>query len=175
MKKFSKLPLYLGLSVLVMSVLISVIKVGQTGNLTSQRTKAAVSGSSLELKFTSPNTVNVLFNSDKAIKGADAVIKYDKNKFRILSSTLRSGPSFITTGGVIDEALGTFSFSALATKDVLAGIIANFKVVTSGNLQQANGELTIQEGRGGSAVFDAKTVQNILNKTTGVKVNVVSK
>lgn len=175
MKTFTKIPLYLGLFVFVAAVLFSAIKVGEKGNLTSQRTRASTDNAMLELKFTSPDLVTVVLNSGKDVSGVDVAVKFDKSKIKILPSTLRSGSSFLTSGGVIDDNAGVFSFSALSRETMSKGIVGSFNIVPSGNLKTADSELSIVLGSDGSQVLDRASSQNILNSSSSVKVNIYSK
>lgn len=169
MKSIAKLPLYLGIAVFVISVLFSAIKVGERGILTSQGVKATIPKASLSLNFSSPNMISVLLNAEKEVAGIDAVIKFESGKINILPSTLQAGNSFITSGGTVDRSQGTFSFSALAKSPVSTGIVANFKIVPSKNLDKVQSELKFVEGTDGTAVIDKSTSQNVLYETSGVK------
>lgn len=174
MNKFAKLPLYLGLFVFVVAVLFSAIKVGERGNLTNQRSRATTSGASLSLKFTPPDLVSVVLNSEKEVAGVDVVVKFNKEKVAILPSTLRGSTAFSTTGGKVDSTNGTFAFTALAKTAVSSGIISSFNIqATKGN--QLLGEINFVGGEGGSAVIDKATSANILTTTTGVNLSSSSK
>lgn len=174
MNKFVKLPLYLGLFVFVVAVLFSAIKVGERGNLTNQRSKASTNGASLSLKYTPPDLISVVLNSDKEVAGVDVVVKFNKEKVIVLPSTLRGSAAFSTTGGKVDSANGTFSFTALAKTAATLGIISSFNIqATKGN--QLVGEINFVGGNDGSAVIDKATSANILTTTTGVNLNSPSK
>lgn len=175
MKLFTKLPLYLGLAVLVFSVLMATVKVGQQQSLTDQRTKAAASGASLSLNFTSPHLVSVMLASDIEVAGVDVTIKFDSSKLSILPSTLASSPSFLTTGGKVDDKEGTFSFSALGkTKTVTSGIVASF-VVNGKNVSKMDStEIHFVTANSQTAVLNLNE-QNILNQSTGVSLDLSTK
>lgn len=168
MKFAVKLPLYLGLAVLVFSVLISVIKVGNQQAFTSQKTRANVEGASLVLKYTSPNIVSVILSSDKEVTGTDVSLKFNADKIKVLPSTLHAGPNFVTSGGTMDEALGTFSFSAIAKKlPVTNAVVASFTILSKekGKIVDAD----IQFVGMTTTVIDKAEAKNILKETQGAK------
>lgn len=174
MQRFAKLPLYLGLFVFVVAVLFSAIKVGERGNLTSQRSKATTSGANLSLKYTHPHLISVILNSDKEVAGVDVVLKFNKEQVVILPSTLSGSNSFSTTGGKVDEKSGTFTFSALAKTKVTSGIIASFNIKGARG-GQVVGEINFLEGPDGSAVIESATKENILTSASGVNLSGSSK
>jgi len=174
MKDFTKLPLYLGLAVLVFSVLISVIKVGNQQAFTSGKTKANVAGATLVLKYTAPDVVSVILTSDKEVSGVDVSVKYNGNQINILPSSLTPGPLFITSGGTATDKSNVFAFSAIAKNTpVTAAVVANFTVVPKEGLNTANGD--IQFDSVGTAVVAKNSRQNILSNTQGVKFTIYSK
>lgn len=170
MRKFTKFPLYLGLFVLVVSVLISATKLGEERALTYQRTRAASSGATLTMRYLAPHLVSVLLKSEKKVAGVDVVIRYPQEKIAILPSSLTSGPSFITTGGAIDEKASTFSFSALV-KDtpVRSAIVATFSVQSKniGGGEWVN--LEFDTANGNTAVIEEEGSTNILTRADGVR------
>lgn len=172
MKIFKRLPLYLGLSMFVLSVLVSAVKIGEVKNLTYNRSRASVAGANLTMRFLLPDLVNVSLTSDKAVSGTDIVITFDREKIEILSSTLISGPAFITTGGVVDEENSTFSFSALPkTGDVRAGLIASFQVVPKDTSSEVSTGLEFLTGQGNTVVLEKDSGNNILTTAEGVTFN----
>lgn len=175
MKSFTKLPLYLGLAVLVFSVLMATVKVGQKQTLTDQRTKAAVTGATLSLNFTSPKLISVLLTSDAEVAGADVTIKFDSSKLSVLPSTLTAGPLFLTTGGIVNDKEGTFSFSALSkSKSVTSGIVASFEVNAKNVSNADSTELHFVTANSQTAVINLNK-QNILSQSTGVTLNLSTK
>jgi len=176
MKSYSKLPLYLGLFVLVLSVLVSAVKVGEKQMIASQGARAKAGGASLSLNFSAPDLVGISLVSDKIIAGVDIVIKFDKNKVNILPSTLSGGSSFITSGGIIDEESGTFSFSALAKEEkLISPIVATFHVVPLVKSGSVESDMEFVDDEGKTQVLEKSTVSNILGTTTGVKFNLSAK
>lgn len=169
MKNFFKLPLYAGLAVFIIAVLFASLKIGEKTSLTYNQTRASATGAILILKYTSPDNVSVLLNSDKDIAGADLVIKYDKEKINVLPSTLTGSDSVIVSGGVADSANGTFTFSIIPKSPVKTGILATFKVKPLNNLENVSTAMEIVAGNDGSAVLDNRTLANIL--TSGNKIN----
>lgn len=176
MKSRVKLPLYLGLSVLVFSVIMSAIKIGSRGDFTSQRTKASSDMAILTLKFTQPDIVSLILTSEKEIKGIDAVLQYNKDQITILPSSLKAGANFVTTGGIADDKTGTFSFSGISTKpSVSTGIVASFTVSPKGDRKSAEGSIQFGQGQLSSSVIDNITGLNILGETQGVKFTLSTK
>lgn len=174
MKNISRLPLYLGLSVLVFTILVSSVKIGQKVNLTRQDSLASVSAADLSLQFTTPDKVSVLINSPIDVAGIDIALKYDKDKFTILPSTLSSGDQFMTTGGKLDKEKGTFSFSAIAKSGIKNTIVATFSVRSLTPKINTSGSLIYIIGTGKTSVLEKKNRQNILGKATGVNITIPS-
>lgn len=175
MTRLNKLPLYVGLAVFMIAVIVSSIKLGEKTSLTYNKTRASVAGALLSLKFSQPDSISVTINSDQEIAGADLVIKFDKNKVNILPSTLNGGNTTAISGGLVDEAKGTFSFSILPKNPIKAGILASFKIVPANNLKKVDSEMQIIEGVDGSAVLDQNTTTNILSSTEKAQFSLSSK
>lgn len=174
MKTLSRLPLYFGLSVFVISILFSAVKLGEQRSVTSQQSQAAISPVILSLKFTAPETVSLILNSEKTVAGIDALIKFDQRKINILPSSLIAGPKFKTTGGKIDSQNSTFAFSALSQeKNISSGLVASFRLESRNN-QPVTSELALV-GNGKTVIIDEITGRNILNKTEGVQVKIPAK
>lgn len=172
-RSFIRLPLYLGLAVMVASVLISAMTVGQRGSITSLKSRASSTDASLSLRFVSPNMINISLVSQKPIAGIDVALQYDKDKVTVMPSTLTSGPSFTTTGGIADETNGTFSFSAIARNpSVSSGIVATFQVVP----KQTSVDALFQfvETAGKTAVLDQASGNTMTVTTEGVKAHITA-
>ena len=102
-------------------------------------------------------------------------IKFDSSKLIILPSTLAASPSFITTGGKVDEKEGTFSFSALSkSKTVTSGIVASFEVNAKNVLNSDSTELHFVTVNSQTAVINLNK-QNILSQSTGVSLDLTKK
>ena len=170
MKSFSKLPLYLGIFVFVLSVIVSASTIGQRKSLTGQAIQATTAKANLSLIFTVPDLVGVVLKSDKEIAGVDIVIKYDKEKVMILPSTLTAGNSFITSGGTLEDEEGTFLFSAL-TKDipVVSGVVATFNVQAKRENDQVETELQFERGEGKTSLIEKSTGSDILGEAQGTR------
>lgn len=168
MKSVFKLPLYLGLMVLVVSILVSAVKVGNEQAFTSDKTRANISGASLIMKFTAPNLVSVLLTSEKEISGADVTVKYNGDKISILPSSLTAGPNLVTSGGNVDSKANTFSFSAVSQKmPVTSGIVASFTVISNETGKTADADIQIVSSSTG--VYAKSGSENILSQTQGAK------
>lgn len=175
MKRFNKLPLYAGLAVFMVAVMVSAVKLGEKSSLTYNRTQASQSGALLALKFSQPDTISITINSDKEIAGVDLVIKYENNKVKILPSTLKGGNTEVLTGGVVDENKGTFSFSILPQVPIKTGVLASFNIVPANNLKNVDSEMQIIEGPDGSSVLDQDATSNILKATEKVQFSLSNK
>ena len=175
MKIFSRLPLYLGLGVLVLAVLVSTKKISDQRSL-SNAPKASQNGAVLTIKDDGDGKVSVLLTSDKEVAGIDAVIKFDNSKVKILPSTLDGGISFITSGGVVDDAMGTFSFTAFVKNEesIKSAIVASFKV-ESINEGSGETELMFETGEEKTVVIDKTTGEDILTNQQGIKLNLIGK
>lgn len=173
MKSAIKLPLYLGLAVFVVAVIVSVVKVGNQQTFTNLGSRANVTGASLILKYTTPNLVSVVITSDKEVSGTDVTVKFNNDKIAVLPSSLTPGVDFVTSGGNVEAVANTFTFSALSkNQSVKSGIVATFTVVPK-EAQTANADL--QFVGNATTVIDKTTQQNILTQTQGVKFTVSAK
>lgn len=169
MKSVVKLPLYLGFFVLVFAVILSAVKIGEKGSVTQQLTRATTGKASLALKFSSPNQVTIVLTSDKEVAGIDVALKYEKDKIKILPSTLSGSPKFTTTGGLLDEEKSVFSFSALAKEPVTSSLVASFQVRPKEGTEISETSLQFVTGEGESAVIEKSSTGNILSTAQGVK------
>lgn len=172
MKNISKIPLYIGLSVLVLSILVTSVTIGQKRSLTQQKSQASSTTANLSLQFTSPGKVSVLVNSPVEVSGMDIVIKYDKNKFIILPSSLSSGDQLITTGGKLDKLNGTFTFSEIAKGSIKNTIAASFTARSLTPKMNTSGSLSFDTGSDKTAVLEKTSGQNILGEATGVNITI---
>lgn len=164
MNKFAKLPLYLGLTVFVFTVLFSAARLSGGGSVINQQSKATVNGAVLTARYSPTGIISLTVNSNTPIAGVDAVFKYEKNKIGILPSSLAGSPEFTTTGGEVDEGQSTFSFTALANQgsSVSSGIVATFGVKATG--LQSGAVLQFVPGK--SSVIEKGSGRNILVSTT---------
>lgn len=162
----------MGLSVFVLAVLVSAVKVGERGIITSQQSQATAKKATLTLRFSSPDFISVTLNSDKEVAGVDVALNYDKDKLSILPSTLTGGPAFVTTGGNIEESIGEFSFSALAKeKSVTSGIVATFNISAKNKSEKIDTTLQFIKGKGKTAVIDKTTGENILTRADSLNIS----
>lgn len=167
MKFLSKLPLYTGIAVFIVAVLVSAIAVGGKGALTNQQSSAANPTASLSLTFVSPNTMSVTVSSGKLIAGIDATLHYNPEEIFIVASTLRGSSSFATTGGEDQPETGTFSFSAIPSGDIRSGIVASFTIQPKTTGTPTSSEVSFVEG-GVTKVLEKGTLQNIIGTTKSV-------
>lgn len=159
MKALTRLPLYLGLFVFLLAVLVSSVKLSEKRSVSS-RIQAIAKGASLSMQFTKPDLVSVLVNSAVDIEGIDVAVGYDKDVISIYPSTLRASDRFFTTGGNLDSDNGEFIFSAIAKSQFRNGIVAQFNI---GN-KESNAVITRLEflDKERSAVFERGTGNNVL-------------
>jgi len=127
-KVITKLPLYIGLTVLIITVIAGAIKIGEGNSIVRPRTKAFQKEVQLEFDFSLPNIIFINFISDTDILGADISLKYISKKIDILPSTLQGMSGYITSGGEINTVKGTFDFSAVTENPVKTGIFALVRV-----------------------------------------------
>lgn len=159
----SKFPLYLGLSVFLLSVLLSVAKVGGQRQIASLSTKAAEKKAALTLQAVDEH-VSVLLLSESPVNGVDVTLTFDPSLLAVSAETLRGGPGFLTTVGDV-SSIGTFSFSVVAQETALtSGILASFSV----HQLKPNDGVPLQFLKEKSAAFEAGTGNNILVQTNGV-------
>lgn len=123
-----RFPLYLGIVVLIISVLAATIKIGERNILLNNRIAARGAEVNLTLNFSLPNIIVVNFISKTEVKGADISMSYNNKEIEILPSTLQGMSGFITTGGEVDQERGVFTFSAVTDKPIKTGILAFFRV-----------------------------------------------
>lgn len=170
MRSIVKLPLYLGLVVVVAAVILSAVKLGNQQAFTHLNSRANVAGAVLMLKYTAPNLVSLVLTSDKEISGADVTVKFNSDKITVLPSSLTAGADFVTSGGNVDKSTSTFTFSAISKKpSVKSGVVATFTVAAK-DAKDAPADL--QFIGGDTAVIDKASQQNILSQTQGVKFTV---
>lgn len=164
-----KLPLYLGLSIFVISILISAVKIGERNSIADIGSRAAVNGPNLSMAVTSEKIVNVVISSPIAVSGMDIAIKYNTSDLRILPSTLKAGSNFSISGGIADNE-GNFSFSAIAKNKIRSeGIVASFETAKI-NRNISSALLEFAEGTGKTAVLGAGG-ENINFQTRSLNIN----
>lgn len=172
MGKFTRAPLYLGLFVMTIAVVVSAVKVGN--NRTSENVKAGTANSALSLNFSSPDIISLAVSSDQIVAGIDAMIKFDKDKVVIMPSSLKGTGTFVTSGGKVDESQNVFSFSAVSNQGVKAGMVASFQVKSKNDSNVAT-SLQLDVSGGKTAVLSKTTGENISVSTTDVKFTLPAK
>ena len=126
----TKFPLYLGITVFVLSVLMASIRIGEKGFVINSDLRAFQEQAILKLYFSEPNIISISAVSAKEIYGADITILYGRDTLAILPSTLSGFSSNITTGGEINQETGSFSFSVVSSNQpVKNGILATFRII----------------------------------------------
>lgn len=171
MKILTKIPLYLGLSMFVLAIVVSAIKLGERNSQNSLQSRASSTNSTLTLRYSAPDLVSITLSAAHDVAGVDAVIEFDKDKIIVMPSTLVGGPKFLTTGGLTDESLGTFSFSALAKEqNIQAGIVATFTIAPK-NAEKIDTVLKFVKGEGKTAVIDRTTGENTLGSAEALDIS----
>jgi hypothetical protein len=170
MHKITRLPLYLGASVLVFSVLFSVVKLGEQVSISSNSVKATSATANLTLNFVSPDKISLMLTADKPVAGIDAVISFDKNKIMVLPSTLKGSNVFTASGGVVDKNEGNLSFAAIASKpEVTSGIVATFNVSPKQGKNIEKTSLILLTGINQTNVIEKNSGEKMLLKVSNVE------
>lgn len=170
MHKMTKLPLYLGFSIFVISVLFSVVKLGEQVSISSNSVKATSTTATLTLSFIKPNKISLLLNAEKPVAGIDTVISFDKNKISVLPSTLKGSNVFTASGGVVDENEGSLSFAAIASKPIVTtGIVATFIINPKKGANTENVAVSLLTGANQSAVLEKATGEKMFLKVQNVE------
>lgn len=126
---FVKLPLYLGLAVFVLTVIVSSVTIGERGAVFNSNLQAKEELPKISLIFSKPSSLTLSVVGKQKIKGIDLVLKYDPKVVEILPSTLSGFSQNLTSGGEADPAAGIFSFSALSNlNNFQNNLIASFKI-----------------------------------------------
>lgn len=167
MKILSKLPLYTGVTVFVLTILVSAVAVGQKTSLTTVGSRASVGQAALSMTFVSPNTLSFTVSSQKSIAGVDATIHYNPAEVFIIASSLHGGVAFATTGGDDNPSNGTFSFSALPSGEVTSGIVASLTIQPKIPGQPTS--TTFSFDNSATKVLEKGTLQNIAGEMNGVQ------
>src|SRR3990167_7789058 len=108
----SRLPLYLGMSFFVLTLLFSALKISQKNSLTGSESRANQNLPELILTFLKPDTVSLNLISQTEMRALDIVLKYEPE---ILEIT--------------DSSSGIYSFSAISPEsDIKSGTIALWKI-----------------------------------------------
>lgn len=156
-----KLPLYIGMGVLTLSLLFAAFSVSQKASPTRMESSANVSRATLSLNPTEGNfkigdsiDMAVTLTSGSPAGGADIIIKYDKNKisidgtsviagnlFNMAKSEISSGDGLLTTtliakntAGEKNAILETFKLKVTGTGASNIHILENSRVVEAGSL-----------------------------------------
>ena len=123
----TKFPLFLGLTVLVVSILTASIRLGEKTRISTGRISASQNQANLSLKFSSPDNISIIFSATTQVRGADIVLLFNREKIEILPSTLTGMSGYISTGGEVADN-NKFLFSTVNTgSSVKSGILATFR------------------------------------------------
>lgn len=124
-----KLPLYLGLGIFILTVLVTGFKIGDNKSIASLLTRANKNGAVLSMQNISSSDVSILLTSVKEVSGLDVAIRIEPYGVKPLVSTLSPGPGFAISGGSYDDATSEFTFSALRKEDEPVGdVVASFSI-----------------------------------------------
>lgn len=161
-----KLPLYLGLGVFILTVLMTGFKLGDNKSVASLLTRANVSGATLSMQSISSNTVSVLLTSTKEVSGLDVSIYIQPREVKALTSTLTPGPGYALSGGSYDENTQIFSFSALKkTGETSTDLVATFNLGGSVPLSGLTTDLSFVTESNKTVVLEKGTGTDVLVST----------
>jgi hypothetical protein len=170
MKRYKRFPLYLGLGVFIITVMVSAVKLGEKSSITEQRSLATTAGAILTMRFTAPDLISISVGSDKEIAGVDVALRFDNSKITIIPSSLSAGPSFAATGGVFDDNGDVFSFSAMSKSEtVKSAVVAGFMIRPRMTGENVSADMQPVTEDNKTAVIDKVTGENILKQAEGVK------
>lgn len=163
MKSFTRLPLYLGIGVFVLSVILTGTTISDRNYLSRIKSQAGQNTAAVSLVYSKPDLVSVVVNSPEIVEGVDVTLSFDPSSLEILTSTLFAGPSFTTTGGEVSID-GEFTFSAVAYQSsaVKSGVVATFQIVSKIKSETI---LSFETGLDKTAVF-SRTNQKALQLET---------
>jgi hypothetical protein len=166
-----KVPLYLGLSVFVLTVLVSVVKVGENMSFSSQVIKATSSAATVSMTFSRPDLVGVSVSADKPFSGADIIINFDPSVLTILPSTLKGINNFTTSGGTLDSRAGTFSFAVIGSNaSAKSAIVATFNVKFQNSINSTDTVMSFIEGSDKTLVLDQQSGLPVSVKTQSLEI-----
>ncbi len=171
MKLLIRLPIFIGIFIFVLSVLITTIKVGEGRSIANLSGMAKGSGASISMTYISPDTINIIMQSSDSVKGIDLALIYDSNLLRILPTTLEGGEGFQLTGGRNFEDEGRFVFSAIPVSEKLSGLVASFKIKgIPSSLPDFGGYFIGFDVKNlATAVYDSKYGGNILKESKDLR------
>jgi hypothetical protein len=163
---FIKLPLYLGLALFMMTVLLTGTKLGDNKSLTSLFTKANEEGAALSLQSLAGDSVAVFVDTKKEVSGMDITLKIEPKGIHVIPSTLVSGPGYAVSGGTMDPDTNTFSFSALRKPEEGAtSYVATFKLEGIGGVWSGlTADMSYVLDNDATVVLEKSTGKNILIK-----------
>jgi len=125
----SRLPLYLGMSFFVLTLLFSALKISQKNSLTGSESRANQNLPELILTFLKPDTVSLNLISQTEMRALDIVLKYEPEILEIIPQSLEAGQSFVISLEKTDSSSGIYSFSAISPEsDIKSGTIALWKI-----------------------------------------------
>lgn len=170
MKFLKRLPLYLGVFVFIVSVLVVSNRAAQNGTLTNTRSQASTHKAKLNLIFTSPDIVTMTLATDVSVSRADISLKYDPKTLDIIGSSVTGNASTDVSITKDDKTGGLVSFIIFPkNQDFTTGILSTFKIVKlHPNTKDAKIEFVTAGGE--TAVVDSGTKENILNEVNSLTI-----
>lgn len=165
----SRIPLFIGIAIFIIAVLVTAVKIGQSRSLTSENVKANVKGAELSLRYTAPDTVSVILNTDRMVSGVDVWLALSPGDLEVLPSTLQAGPGFVTSGGVYDPNNRSFIFSAIRAGEAQSQIVATFQAGPKERIASIDAAMDFNKIGGNTSVIEKDTGEDVLVKTFGVK------
>lgn len=169
MNPVHRMPLYLGLAVFIIAILVSAVKIGQSRSLSQLGARAGIAPYSLRLTHTENGWVSVLLNVDRPVAGVDVSIRIPSLDATILPSSLAAGPGYIVSGGSFDEATRHFTFSAVAIGENQTGLVAKFQTGPMMRVENIPVELEFDTSEGATEVIERTTGNSLDVSTQGVR------
>jgi len=177
-KEMQKLPIYLGLFVLVLSLPVSVFLTTQKAILVGQaalekKAQLWLQPSQLELSRGEEAQVKVLLDTKKtASAGVDLVLKYNPQAVKVMDNLIKPGTVFnYYRDRLVDNRRGLIRLSSKG-KFSGQGVFAVF-TVRAINLGQSKIEIiTPKKSVDAAAVWNESGVENILGSVGNLSINV---
>lgn len=127
--KMTRLPLYLGIIIVLIAIFTTTLKLGEKALYSSGIIKAQQNTVKISLNYSPPDIITLAVNGDKIISGGDFTLSYNNIDVDILPSSLTGLSGYITTGGELISDKGKYSFSTVnSDKPISTGILASFRI-----------------------------------------------
>ena len=168
-----KLPLYVGLSVFIVSVLISTVVLGEQVFVGRKLVEAEEESSEIALVYTPPNLVGVVMTSNSEVYSIGFTLRFDPEKFFIDQSTFYPNPAFSLYYKIVDNEKGIARLRlTVKKKGVKSAVVASFAVQPVNYKGPFSSTISLLESSEDSTfVISKETDKNILTSTEGVELS----